>query len=158
MNKNKKCSKKTSKGKIVTYQVICVLYFCLVASLCLLVFLMLLVFFVLWCFWCMQNLFIKKKIKFKTVLIASFILLLTVNCFWFDRKLSINKFSVVPFLLVLAFYGCSTQVMFKHSKFKFNFVVLYYHIYHIFLLMMMINEYSYFLTVGNGSQIAYCAS
>ena len=60
---------------------ICVLCFCLVAFFCFLCFwcfLVLLVFFrACWCFFCVQNLFVKKKLKkFKIAIITSFILLL----------------------------------------------------------------------------------
>ena len=60
---------KTSKGKIVTYLLICVFVLlpeCLCTFQCFLCF---------QCFWCVQNLFVKKK-EFKTALITSFILLL----------------------------------------------------------------------------------
>ena len=53
---------------------ICVLCFCLVVFLYF--------FCALWCFWCVRNLFVKKKKKFKTALITSFILL-PEFFFWF---------------------------------------------------------------------------
>ena len=64
---------KISKGKIITYSLICILCFfpeCLCAFQC---------FWCFQCFLCMQNLFVKKK--FKTALITSFILLLILFLF-----------------------------------------------------------------------------
>ena len=60
---------KTSKEKIVTYLLICV--FVLLPR-CLYAF---------QCFQCLQNLFVKKYIEFKTALITSFILLLPPEVF-----------------------------------------------------------------------------
>ena len=58
----------------------------------------LLVLFVLfgafWCFWCVQNPFVKKKKRFKTSLITSFILLLNLSYCKYEFSI-ITIFSVI---------------------------------------------------------------
>ena len=76
---------KTSKGKKVTYSLICILHFHMVAS---------------WRFWCLLRLFCiksfrKKNKEFKTALITSFTLLLT--CFYsFNFRVKNGRWDTLP--------------------------------------------------------------
>ena len=74
------CAQKTQKRIFYFCSLLCILYFCLVAFLCFLV-----LFDAFWCFlvlFVQTKSFFKRKKRFKTALITSFILLLFLATFY----------------------------------------------------------------------------
>ena len=83
---------KTSKGKKVTYSLICVSVL-FPGRLC-----------AFWCFWCVQNIFVKKHKEFKTALLTSFTLLLKLSYYKQEFFITIF-FNYQSFSIITIFFN-----------------------------------------------------